>query len=138
MDLATPKTRNTWKNVMMMSSSHFSGISYFWGKGVCQKYAVWVLLGCGIKFCIQRSLLPEIWVKTQRDMSKIWTKKSTFLLWQICQFNHYGWLILLKFYWFLKTNSQNLLLAHFLIRPILDPEFPLMNSSLWLCPCIKN
>ena len=53
-------------------------------------------------------------------------KKNSFLLWQICQFNHYGWLILLKFYWFLNSNSQNLLLAHFLTRPILDPKFPLM------------
>ena len=38
----------------------------------------------------------------------------------------YGWLILLKFYWFLNSSSQNLLLACFLIRPILDPKFPLM------------
>ena len=53
-------------------------------------------------------------------------KKCSFLLWQICQFNHYGWLILLKFYWFLNSNSQNLLLARFLIRPILDPKFLLM------------
>ena len=126
MDPTTPKTRNTWKNVMMMSSSHFSGISCIWGSGVHQKYVVWVLVGCGIKFCIQWSLPLIIWVKTQGDMSKIWTKKSSFLLWQICQFNHYGWLILLKFYWFLNSNSQNLLLALFLIRPILDPKFPIM------------
>ena len=32
----------------------------------------------------------------------------------------------MKFYWFLNSNSQNLLLARFLIRPILDPKFPLM------------
>ena len=32
----------------------FSGISFFSGSGVCQKYAVWVLVGCRIKFCIQR------------------------------------------------------------------------------------
>ena len=38
----------------MMSSSHFSGISCFWGSGVYQKYAEWVLVGCGIKFRIQR------------------------------------------------------------------------------------
>ena len=55
--------------------------------------------------------------------------KSSFLLSQICHFNHYGWLILLKFYWFLNSNSQNLLLACFLIRPILDPKFPLMRGS---------
>ena len=79
MDLATPKPRNTWKNVMMMSSSHFSGFSLFWGSGANQKYAKWVLVGCEIKFRIQRALPIEIWVKTQRDMSKIRTKKVVFL-----------------------------------------------------------
>ena len=34
----------------------FSGISCFWGSGVRQKYAMWVLVGCGIKFRIQRAL----------------------------------------------------------------------------------
>ena len=56
----------------------FSGISCFWGSGVRQKYAVWVLVGCGIKFCIQRALSIKIWVKTQWDMSKIQTKKVVF------------------------------------------------------------
>ena len=56
----------------------FSGISYFWGSGVHQKYAVWVLVGCRIKFCIQWALPLEIWVKAQRDMSKIRTKKVVF------------------------------------------------------------
>ena len=125
-DRSTPKTRKTWKNMMMISSSHFSGISCFWGRGVRQKYAVWVLIGYEIKLCIQQTLLLGILVKTQGDMSKIQTKESSFVLWQICQFNHYGWLILLKFYWFLNCNSQNLLLVYFLIRPISDPKFPLI------------
>ena len=56
----------------------FSGISCFWGSGVRQKYAVWVLVGCGIKFCIQQALPIEIWVKTQGDMSKIRTQKVVF------------------------------------------------------------
>ena len=56
----------------------FLGISCFWGSGVCQKYAVWVLVGCRIKFRIQRALPIEIWVKTQWDMSKIRTKKVVF------------------------------------------------------------
>ena len=56
----------------------FSSISYFWGRGVRQNYAVWVLVGCGIKFCIQRALKLGIWVKTQGDTSKIWTKKFFF------------------------------------------------------------
>ena len=59
----------------------FSAISCFWGRGVYQKYALWVL--------VQRALPLEIWVKRQGDMSKIGTKKVVFL-WQICQFNHYG------------------------------------------------
>ena len=52
-----------------------SGISCFWGRGVCQKYAKWVLNGCRIKFHIQWALSIKVWVKTQRDMSKIQTKK---------------------------------------------------------------
>ena len=56
----------------------FSGISSFSGSGVCQKYAMWVLVGCRIKFCIQRALPIEIWVKTQGDMSKIRTQKVVF------------------------------------------------------------
>ena len=80
MNPATPKTRNNWKNVMMMSSSCFSRISCFWGRGVCQKYVVWVLVGCGIKFHIQWSLLLRIWVKTKGDMSKIQTQKVVFFI----------------------------------------------------------
>ena len=56
----------------------FPGISCFWGSEVHQKYAVWVIVGCGIKLCIQQALLIEIWVKTQWDMSKIRTKKVVF------------------------------------------------------------
>ena len=58
----------------------FSGISYFWGSGVRQKYPVWVLVGCRIKFFIQRALTIEIWVKPQGDMSKIRTKKVVFFI----------------------------------------------------------
>ena len=47
----------------------FSGISYFLGIGVCQKYVVWVLVGFRIKFRIQWALLLEIWIKTQGNMS---------------------------------------------------------------------
>ena len=78
MDLATQKTRNTGKNMMMMSSSHFFWYFLFWGRGVCQKYAMRVLVGCGFKFHIQRYLPLEIWVKTQGDMPKIWTKRVVF------------------------------------------------------------
>ena len=30
----------------------------------------------------------------------------------------------------LESNSQSLILAHFLIRPILDPKFPLMALGI--------
>ena len=73
-----PKKRNTWKNLMMASSSCFLRISCFWGSGVHQKYAVWVLVGCRIKFRIQRALPIKIWVKTQGVMSKIRTQKVAF------------------------------------------------------------
>ena len=56
----------------------FSGISCFWGSGVHQKYVVWVLVGCRIKFHIQRALPIKIWVKTQGDMSKIRTQNVVF------------------------------------------------------------
>ena len=56
----------------------FSGISCFWGSGVHQKYAEWVLVGCKIYFRIQWALLIKIWVKTQGDMLKIQTKKISF------------------------------------------------------------
>ena len=36
-DRATPKTRNTWKNVMMMSSSHFFRYLLFFGERVPSK-----------------------------------------------------------------------------------------------------
>ena len=71
-DPTTPKIRNTWEKYAVC------GIYYFWGSGVYQKYAVWVLVGCGIKFCIQWALSIEIWVKTQGDMSKIRTQKVVF------------------------------------------------------------
>ena len=56
----------------------FPGISCFWGSGVHQKYAVWVLVGFRIKFHIQWALPLEIWVNKQGDMLKIWTKKVVF------------------------------------------------------------
>ena len=60
--------------------------TFFCGSGVHQKYAVWVIVGCGIKFCIERALPIEIWVKTQGDMSKIWTKKVVLFMIPIPKF----------------------------------------------------
>ena len=56
----------------------FLGIYCFWGSGVHQKYAMWVLIGCGIKFRIQRDLSIKIWIKTHGDMSNIRTQKVGF------------------------------------------------------------
>ena len=89
----------------------FSSISCFWGSGVHKKYAVWVLVGWRIKFHIQRALLIEIWVKTQGDMSKIRTQKSSFFL-SSSKINQYYFIIFLR-------------------RPILDPKIPLMRTGSW-------
>ena len=64
----------------------FSGISCFWGGGVHQKYVVWVLVGCGIKFRIQRALPIKIWVKIR-------TQKSSFFL-SSSKINPYYFIIL--------------------------------------------
>ena len=109
-DLTTSKIRNTWKNVMMMSSSRFLGISCFWSSRVYQKYVAWVIVGCVIKFHIQWALPLEIWVKPQGDMSKIWTKKSSFFH-SSSKINNYYFIIFLR-------------------MPILDLKFPLMIEQL--------
>ena len=75
----------------------FSGISYFWGSGVRQKYVEWVLVGCGI---IQRALPIEIWVKTQGDMSKMQTKKVVFFMIPIPKFILKKWF----FVWYISPN----------------------------------
>ena len=53
-------------------------VFFILGSGVRQKYALWVLVGCEIKFCIQWALSLEIWVKIQGDMSKIRAKQVVF------------------------------------------------------------
>ena len=103
-----PKNKKYLKNMMMTSSSHFSGIYSFRGSRVCQKYAVWVLVGCGIKFHIQRAHPLIIWVKAQGYMLKIRTKKSSFFH-SSSKINNYYFIIFLR-------------------RPILDLKFPLI---LW-------
>ena len=75
---STPKARNTWKMWWRCQHHVFLGISCFCGRGVCQKYSLWVLVGCGIKFYIQRSVPSKIWVKTQGDILKIRTKQNNF------------------------------------------------------------
>ena len=81
------------------------------------------LVGCGIKFRIQRALSIEIWVKTPGDMSKIQTQKVVFFFLPPKLIN----IILLfelLFYYF------NYYFIIFLRRPILDPKIPLMYFPL--------
>ena len=81
-----PKQEILEKSSWWFHHHDFSGISCFWGSRVLQKYAGWVLVGCGIEFHIQRALSIEIWVRTHGDMSKIWTKKVVFFMIPIPKF----------------------------------------------------
>ena len=101
----------------------FSGIFYFWGSGVYQKYALWVIIECGIKFHIQRALPFRIWVKTHGDMSKIRTKSS--FLHSSSKINNYYFIILTNIFYF------NYYFIIFLRRPTLDLKFPLMGTSAY-------
>ena len=53
----------------------FSGISCFWGSRVHQKYTVWVLVGCGIKFRIQRVPTLHTFDKPHYPENKKYLKK---------------------------------------------------------------
>ena len=93
------------------------------------KFQAGELVGCGIKFCIQRALPLEIWVKKQTYMSKIRAKKVVLF------YDKYvsSTIMVDSFYWnyigsWIPTH-RILLLARFLIRPILDPKFPLMRIN---------
>ena len=76
----------------------FLGISWFLGSGVHQKYPVWVLIGCGIKFHMKWALPLIFWVKTQGDMSKIRTQKVVFFL--LSSKINKNYFIVLLFYYF--------------------------------------
>ena len=74
-----PKNKKYLKNMMMTSSSCFSGISCFWGSEARQKYAMWILVGREIKFHIQWALPLRIRVKnTGRYVKNMNTKSSFF------------------------------------------------------------
>ena len=63
------------------SSSHFLGISCFWGSGVHKKYAEWVLIGCGITNSPDRNLS-----KNTGRYVKNTNKKSSFFMITIPKF----------------------------------------------------
>ena len=74
-----PKNKKYLKKMWWWCHHHvFPGISWVWGSGVHQKYAMWVHVGCEIKFFIQWALPLIIWVKIQGYMSKIRTQKVVF------------------------------------------------------------
>ena len=79
--------------------------------------------------------------KIQGYMSKIRIEKSSFLLWQLYQFNHYGWLILLKVYWFLNSKSQNYFgtfsyKAHF--RPQISSNKFVIKENYFFCSYFRH
>ena len=70
--------RSLWmRNLILHPMSTHT--AYFWQNLICQNHAVWLLVGCRIKFHIQRALVLEIWIKTHGDMLKIRTKKVVFV-----------------------------------------------------------
>ena len=76
-----PPKKEILENTWWWHHHHvFSSISCSWGSGAHQRYADWVLIGCGIKFRIQQALLLRIWVKPKGDMSKIRTQKVVFFI----------------------------------------------------------
>ena len=75
MDPATKK----WEiHEKMWLQSCFSCISHFSCSRTHQNYATWVLRGWWIRFCIQRVILLEIWVKKLGDKLKIRVEKVVF------------------------------------------------------------
>ena len=53
----------------------FLGIYYFWGTVVYQTYAVWVLIGCKIKFCIQQVPTQHTFDQPHYPKNKKYLKK---------------------------------------------------------------
>ena len=98
------KNEEYMKNVITIS---FLCISHFSCSRVHLKYATWVLIGWGIKFCIQRVLL-KIWVKKLGDKLKIRVEKVVLLF--------YYFLIFLPFY--LKNGESSPMVDIIISNPI--------------------
>ena len=86
MDSTTQKQEIPKKRDDDIIITFFQVFLFFLGSRVYQKYVMWVLVGCGIEFCIQRALLIEIWVKTKGYMSKIQTKEVVLFMIPIPKF----------------------------------------------------
>ena len=91
----------------------FLCISHFSCRKVYQKYATWLVLGWGIKFCIQQLLLLEIWVKTLGDKLKIRVENIVLLF--------YSFLVFLLFY--LKNDESSPMVDIFILNPISSYKF---------------
>ena len=91
----------------------FSCISHFSCSRVHWKYATWVLLARGIKFCIQQVLPLKIWVKTLWDKLKIQVEKIVLLF--------YYFLIFLLFY--LKNGESSPMFDTIILNPIGSYKF---------------
>ena len=97
--------------------SRFSCISHFSCSRTHRKYATWVLLGWGIRFCIQWLLPLEIWVKNLGGKLKIRVEKIVFFIFS----SKTWWSNLILFYYF---HYYFIILLR---RPILDLTNSLMK-----------
>ena len=120
-DPSPRKTRNTWKNMMLMSTSHFFMYFLFFVEQGSPKEFIVVLVGCGIEFPIQRVLSIEICVKPHGDKLKMRVEKV------VCFFfsSKIWWGKLILFYYFHYYFIVSLR------RPILDLKIPLMLGLKW-------
>ena len=121
MDPSILKTRNTWKMLWWHHHHIFHVFLVFGVEGSVKS------VQCGTHWMQNHILHPlssPDWnlSKNTRRYIKNTDRKSRFFLWQICQFNHYGWLILLEVYLFLNSNSQELIVGVFSYKAHFRPQ----------------
>ena len=100
-------------HVFLILQSRFSFISHFLCSRIHLKCATWVLLGWGIKFCIQQVLPLEILVKNLGDKLKIRVEKEVLLF--------YYFLTFLPFY--LKICESSPIVDIIILHPICSYKF---------------
>ena len=89
-----PKNKKYLKKCDDDTSSHFSGISCFWGSGVRQKYAEWVLVGCGI----HPTSSPNWNLSKNTGIYVENTDKKVVFFFSSLKINKYYFIILLNFF----------------------------------------
>ena len=107
-----------WKTWLQ---SHFSCIFHFSCRRVHQNYATWVLIGWGIKFCIQRVPPLEIWVTNLGDKLKIWLEKVVLLF--------YYFKIFLPFYF--KNGESSTMGDIIILNPTGSYKFYFYCTFFW-------